>query len=105
MKKGFRCSRRLPRQIAAIRIFPNATKKIYSPTLTLLRFMNPMVPRDAHRNRDAILFDAGCRRHLRVEFPIYFTLLRRPKDRYVQPFAGWRGLKLNISFDEVRIGR
>src|ERR1041385_3024423 len=67
VKAGFGGVCRLPREIAAVRIFSHTAKQIGAPTLALLWLVNPIVPRNAHRDRQVILSNlcAGC--HVGIE--------------------------------------
>ena len=65
-----RSFRRLPREITSAGILPHATKKIRAPTLALLGLMHPVIPGNAHRDCDALWFDARRRSHVRVELTI-----------------------------------
>ena len=65
-----RRARRLPGEITAIGIFADAAKQINAPALALLRLVNPMIPGNAHGDRDAIIFHFCGGGHVRVKFPI-----------------------------------
>src|ERR1700758_1247785 len=52
---------RLPREIAAVRIFADAAKQIQAPTLAFLWRVNPMIPGNAHRDPEVTSFDHHAR--------------------------------------------
>jgi len=70
MKVWLRRASRLPREVTPVLALTNAAKEIGAPTLAFLRLVNPVVPGNTRRYRDAIFLDArgGC--HPGMKLPI-----------------------------------